>query len=318
MEGQGRPVQPYVGLLVSAALAIALFYSGVFAFLFAVPVQVTYLRRGRDAGYAATALTAGGVLLVHIAQIVRFGAADGRIVRVLLLDALMPIGLLAAVTLFNVVRGYPWWARLLAGTAVALLGAFPSLRLLAAVGGDDAGLSEQLTGMLTMLGVAEDPAFLIEAVRRIVFSTIGLGLMAAIAATWWLGRGIALRGTSGELSLRAARVDDRIVWFVITGLTGVVMEWLVEVPVAIGILGWNLALMGAFLFAIQGLGIIQHLLRRRFESERAERWVITVALAALFVPGINAVVTIGLPLFGMSELWIDYRRGRGHEGHIER
>ncbi|MFA7565831.1 MAG: hypothetical protein WCY01_02310, partial [Alkalispirochaeta sp.] len=76
-------------------------------------------------------------------------------------------------------------------------------------------------------------------------------------------------------------------------------------------------LIASFLFAVQGIGILQHLVVRRGGSPTAERWVITGVLILMFLPGLNIVVSVGLPLFGMSELWIDYKRGESYESNTE-
>jgi hypothetical protein len=303
-------------MLLSALAAVLLFYSGLFAFLFAVPVQVTFTRRGPEQGIVSTLLTGALIVVIHALQVLQLEAAADGTLGLLLLDALMPLGMLAGVTILNVDRSHPWWLRLLFGAAVAVAAAIPSLRLLAQAATGEGPLGEQLAGMLAMIGVQENPDVWLRAVQQLVFNSVGLGLTAAIAATWWMGRGIVFRSYGLVQSLRVARVPDTLVWAVIAGLALVVTSWLGE-RAMLSAIGWNILLVSGFLYGIQGTGLVQHVLRRRGMSAAGERWVVTVALMLLFIPGINLIVTAGLPLFGLSEVWIDYKRGEQYEGDSE-
>lgn len=306
----------YVPIVVSAIVSAVLFYSGVFAFLFAVPVQINYSRRGEPLGIRSAIATAVLILIVHLSQALRFPELEREMIQLLLLDSLMPIGILLAVSVFNLLRNVTWAYRLVVSAVPAVLAALPSILILVAASSGEGPLAEQLGVMLSSLGMGVDLEYWLAAVRRIVLNTVGLGLTASVAANWWIGRSIVLRGAGGSASLRGARVPEPMVWCVIAGLAGILLAWIggVEVlqPVA-----WNVMLVPAFTFGVQGIGLIQHLMRRRGLSERSERWVLTIALAALFIPGLNVLAAIGIPLLGMSEIWIDFRRGERYEGHSE-
>ena len=76
---------------------------------------------------------------------------------------------------------------------------------------------------------------------------------------------------------------------------------------------WNIGLIGLFVFGMQGIGIIQTILDRRAVS-RQIRVVISAGMVFMvFWPGVNLVVLIGLPVLGVSELWIHYRKERKEE-----
>lgn len=303
-------------VLIAVGLASALFYSGVFAFLFAVPVQVMFSQRGWRTGLAAAGGTAAAVLVLHTLQALRLGGGDQNLVPLMLLDALMPIGLLAGVALFNIYRSYPWWARLLAGGAIGVLGAIPSLRILAQASEGAGPLGAQLTAMVEMLGVQQDTDAFVSMVQRVARSTVGVGLTAALAANIWLGTGMVRRRFGGSQSLRSVRAPEWMVWVVIVGLALVLGAWAGELPL-LEAPGWNLLLVGAFLYGLHGIGLIQHLFIRRGMPVTAERWIVTIALMLLFVPGFNLVVMLAVPLLGMSEVWVDYKRGETDESHSE-
>lgn len=317
MSGPFDSPREAVPILLAAAASVLLFYSGLFAFLFAVPVQVVFTRHGGMRGLTAAGGTAAAIVVVHLLQVLRIDDASGGVLQLLLLDSLMPVGLLTGIAVFNLWRRYPWWARLLAGGAVGVVGAIPSLRILMQAGDGTGPLSQQLATMVEMLGVGENADAFVAMVTTVALSTIGVGMVSAVAANSWIGRSIVLRRYGLAQSLRPARVPDDFVWLVIAGLALVIGSWIGQWN-RIGPVGWNVLLVGAFLFGIQGVGLVQHLLRRRGLPEGSERWVVTVTLALLFLPGVNVAVLVGVPLLGMSEVWIDYKRGDEYEGHSER
>lgn len=310
------PVQEAVPLLLSAAASVLLFYSGLFAFLFVVPVQYVFTKYGPQKGVVTAAGTAAVVVVVHLLQVARLESIPADMVRLLFLDSLMPVGLLAGLAVINLNHRHPWWGRLLIGSAVAVLGAVPSLRILALAGEGTGPLSDQISAMVEMLGVTENTEQMIRTIQQVAMNTVGIGIVATLAANWWLGRSIVLRRYGLMESLRPARVMNDLVWVVIVGLAIVVGSEFVETGFATP-LGWNALLVGSFLFGVQGVGLIQHFVRLRGGTDRGERWVPTVVLMLLFVPGINLLVMLGVPLLGMSEVWVDYRRGEEYEGHSE-
>lgn len=317
MNQKGVNLRSLTPLILFAGAAALLFYSGLFAFLFAVPIQVAFFRKGKEYGVGTAAATALVIVVIHLLQSLRFEAVGTDALRILFLDSLMPIGLLAGLSVFNLAKRYDWWVRLVVATGIAIVGALPSLRLLQQAAAGDGALAEQLTSMLSVLGVQDNAGQWISMVQRIVFNSIGVGLTVSIAANWWIGRNIAWRGAAPVRVLRDARIPDEMIWAVIAGLSVVVLAWLRETPALIEIVGWNVLLITAFLFAVQGIGLAQHLLVRRGVGPIGERWVLTAVLILLFLPGLNVLVSIGLPLFGMSELWIDYKRGESDESNSE-
>ncbi|TVR67604.1 MAG: hypothetical protein EA427_13160 [Spirochaetaceae bacterium] len=313
MKGTRIDSGQIASLGATALLSAVLFYSGFFTFLFAVPVQVAWTRHGMQRGVSAAGITGLLILVSHAVQAVRLtGGASGLV----LVDALMPLGLLGGLVIFNGARQYPWWLRLLAGGALALAGAFPSLRIIAMLGQENGEVTQQFSSMLAMMGIEHGQTAWIALVRRVVLNSVGIALVAGIAANWWLGTGIVLRSRGTSVTLRGVSVPEQLIWMVIGGLAIILMTW-VSGADRLAPLGWNLFLVGGFLFALQGVGVIQHLLYRRGLAQQGERWVLTVLLVGLFIPGINIVVAGGLPLLGMSELWIDFKRGERYEGNSE-
>lgn len=316
MVQRGTPGREWLPVVLATLGSTLLFYSGVFSYLFAVPVQVLFARYSVVRGLIGSALTGAVVLVATLVQVSRVESVMPEVSRLVMLQVLTPLGILAGLALFNAARTIPWWQRLLAAGALATLGALPGLRLLEAAAAGEEPFAAQLQSMLRMAGVVEQPGLIITRVREVVMNVLAIGMTAAIAANWWLGTNLVARRRGGMVSLRRVRLDDRLIWLVIVGLALIVVSWSGATSLAAPV-GWNAALVGAFLFGIQGLGLAQHLAWRRGAGPLVERWVLTGVLIALLIPGLNVAIIVALPLFGMSELWINYRRRHDDESDSE-
>jgi hypothetical protein len=118
-------------------------------------------------------------------------------------------------------------------------------------------------------------------------------------------------------ALGSFKLDDRYIWFFITGWFGVVVSVYLETGFA-EYLFWNTAIIFLYLFGVQGIGIIQYLFEKYSVSKGARLAIVIGSIIGLLTPGINVLILFGVPVFGASEIWIHYReRSKGHEGHIE-
>ncbi len=301
----------WIPALWAAAASSLLFFSGVFAFVFAVPLQTLLVRSGRREAIRGAAVFGALLVLGRFGQAVAFGTAGPGLVRLLLLDALLPAGVVIALIAYDWVRPYLVWSlRLPAAAALALIIALPVVVEIVSPDRLGAVLSAEMSGALTTLGMPADGQWLSDQLSLLIGRTVGFGLCLTVAINWWFGTnlGRVRSGRPAITSLHRVNVDPRLIWAVIGGFGLVVMSWLTGRDGLIPAFGWNVALTSAFLFGVQGIGIVQHLLLRRGFPPARIRWTLTIAAILAFVPGINMIVIGGLPLIGLSELWVDYRR----------
>jgi hypothetical protein len=311
MKWDRRTAAEWIPALWAAVVSSLLFFSGVFAFVFAVPVQTLLVRSGRrDAIRAASAFFA--LLVVgRLGQMVALGGVNLDVVRLLLLDTLLPTGVVVALIAYDWTRPYLSWSlRLPAAGLVALLFGAPVIWEIVSPDRLGAALSGDVSGALAAIGLSADGEWLSTQLSLVISRTVGFGMCTAVAINWWFGTNLG-RVRSGRqpiISLDRVFVDQRLIWAVIGGFGLVVLSWVTGRDGVIPAVGWNVALTSAFLFGVQGLGIVQRiLLRRGFPAARI-RWTLTVAVILAFIPGINMIVIGGLPLVGLSELWVNYRR----------
>ena len=84
-----------------------------------------------------------------------------------------------------------------------------------------------------------------------------------------------------------------------------------DAPVWARAAAMNCALVLAALYAIQGLGIVAHFLGR-FNTPRPLRIAIAAtAVLALVTSTMGVVLAVALPILGVTEIWIPYRKTKG-------
>ena len=103
------------------------------------------------------------------------------------------------------------------------------------------------------------------------------------------------------------KLPDPYVWvFFASWAVALVSNWVEAVPTWILILGWNVALTMTVLYMVVGVSILVAFARRRTAAITAGRIVFTVVLLS-FIPVLNVIMFIGLPVLGILETWIAFR-----------
>lgn len=103
------------------------------------------------------------------------------------------------------------------------------------------------------------------------------------------------------------KLPDSYVWvFFASWAVALVSNWVKAIPLWVLVLSWNLALTMTVLYLVVGVSILVAFARRRTAAITAGRIVFTVVLLC-FIPIVNAIVMIGLPILGVLETWIAFR-----------
>ena len=103
------------------------------------------------------------------------------------------------------------------------------------------------------------------------------------------------------------KLPDPYVWvFFASWAVALVSNWVEAVPTWILVLGWNVALTMTVLYMVVGVSILVAFARRRTAAITAGRIVFTVVLLS-FIPVLNVIMFIGLPVLGILETWIAFR-----------
>lgn len=102
------------------------------------------------------------------------------------------------------------------------------------------------------------------------------------------------------------KLSENFVWLFLGAWSLVLVSLVVKIPF-FDIVGWNVALATTLLYMVQGVSIVAMFFRRKNPNVTATR-VFVLALISAFLPGINLVIWLALPILGVGETWINFRK----------
>ncbi|HET7839939.1 MAG TPA: DUF2232 domain-containing protein, partial [Rectinemataceae bacterium] len=145
-------------------------------------------------------------------------------------------------------------------------------------------------------------------------SSYAVMLLAMIGGSWWIGCRLSGEGSPGRMAAGPAtayRVPYVLVWPFLAFWAMVFAAILLRAPSWARAAAMNCALVLAAPYAIQGLGIVSHFLGR-FNTPRPLRIAIAAtAVLALVTSTLGVVLAVALPILGVTEIWIPYRKTKG-------
>ena len=307
--------------------------------VFLLPIQMCWVRRGERAGLLASGFLLGALGLIDFIGYLRIRPmADvaGEAVGLVFLDMLPALAFLAGLYLLNTPhlvirfgrteRDLSVVERMIAAALAAVVVYVPAgllLNLSGELDGFGTALADEFRAAFPALGATEGEILeLVQLAVRMSLSAFVLGFFAMLLGSWWIGTRIALGQRfalreSNDVAERLRgfrvarfRLPVSMVWLVIAAWGGVLLSMLVDVG-WLSFVFWNVALLALALYAIQGLGVVWHLLERR-KLGRSQRIGVAVGLViGLIIPGVNLVFLLGLPGLGISEVWVNYHRFEG-------
>ena len=330
-----------IEVLVFAAVSTLLYRLGMGPFLFLIPLQVLYIRRGkRSFGWAAV-LTLVFILTVGLVLARRWTSADAAaaatamalqmpsLVFELTIVVLM-IGALALIQLPEMspelkLPRYPRATRLALATGIAGILSIPTILYLTGNEAFIASIREFFASLVQAtnnaissaqpenLSITAEPIqtdSLYQFISTVMRRTYLFYFFLILTFSWWLGTVIGARSMGRKPGLTRIvefKLPDRFVWPLIFSLALVVLNRIVAVE-SLEILAWNALLIFAFLYGISGLGIIRFL-SRKLKVRPGVRWLLIIGIIMLaLTPRIGIAVFILIPALGVSEVWLKYRR----------
>ncbi len=289
-------------------------------FLFAVPLQVLYLRKGREQFLLGSAAVIAGIALFALwrTSSIAAGQLRGLVISV---ELLADLSIIAGVFVVN--TDWPRLPRrlyrLLAVTGAAGIVSLPFVLMLAGSKEFSMLMQNQVKQVVSMLNSSfgganqsASPAFnageLTAYIRQIVLRNYLFTYFVILTGVWRIGLLFALRSRMARprpLAMFALPVG--ILWPTLVVWGGVAADRLLHLGV-FGYATWNLAMIGAFLYGLQGIGIVQHLFARFNVARGIRMLLVAVVLFLLIIPGLATIIVIAFPILGISELWIRYGR----------
>ncbi len=355
----------WINLVLRSVGQVALFHLGIFVFLvsalllrnslvqipvyftfFLIPLQVTYIRQGRET-FLYSLVLSFVMLVVLWVVLANAGLANeglsgssvfpeiegfrGIITSFISIQLLTIASLLGGLILINFYKQRRVLYRLFLSTLAA--GALGTIVILflsrnsALVSGLESYFKEAtklIVGLYTddtnIILPAElaDPTLLVKAFWYYVISGFIFGYFVNLSIAWYVGSVLVNQshGKAGRLTiLKKFKLPEFFIWPLIAAWSLVLLSHLAKLPFVYSLF-LNVGLIFLFLYGIQGLSIIQHLLAKYNISGRWKILLLLVMFMVLFFPPIAIAIFIIVPGVGVSEIWIKYR-SRGKEKEEE-
>ena len=310
-------------MLIFAALtaaSILIFQISVVFFLFAVPLFIIQQRYGVQYLFMAGFFVA---LVIVIQTVIRGSGIEGKSLRQFLIIAELayPLAIIGGVMVISYYQMRT--LHLLIATTVGF--AILSIPMIYYYSGNEeivTLLKDQIIYVSDMFskGAASSDSFesavlvkelqpdrIVEATSKLVFRNYLLAYFIMLTGSWYFADAVSRRWhKKPKFNLVDFIVPETFIWPLIVFLVGI----LADVFVGIGWIGhlmWNSTFIMALIYGLHGIGLIEYLLNRYKVSRSSRRFIVIISIAVLLLPGINLVILIGVPVLGVSELWIRYR-----------
>lgn len=307
----------------TGALSGLLYLSYILSFGFLVPVQYSFVARGRKSGYV-TALCAAIVIVI------------GQAVSMLELHAVKPLYLAASIVpplIFLAAIGFvntpvgklPNMAKILIASAVLSLAASPFVLRMTTDKTFSSWLSDTVQSAIGSAGLGGESLSYartaVESAITVLQSAFSAFILCTVALSWWLGSLWAARRRARDQKIDGsifASLNPANVHVPSLALWPTLVSWSLLFAVLLTHTGgitaaivWNISLCLASLYAVQGIGILFHLFKQT-NATRILRILVPLAILAAAVSSTaGAVIMIALPVLGITEVWLPYRKLKG-------
>jgi hypothetical protein len=335
----------------SALVQIPIFY-----IFFLLPLQITFLRSGKHVFFHRAAISLVLLIVIRwfmgssLGDSTQFRGME-VVLRTFLLIELVTLASLVAGLAFIDLYTQRWGVlrRVLAATVAAGAAGFLLSLVLSSNSGISTALNElfvdgtaYLQGLLaegaSLPEEMEDSSLFIAGFWQYVQSGSMFGYFVNLSLAWYVGtvwfrRITASRGSHAVDSPAAARaanagnprtgqrmlgrftLGEAYIWPLIVCWGGVLASRFVNTG-SLAIVAWNGGLIFLSLYALQGLAIILHLIKRLPFLKSPFSFLILGLIALFFYPPLVFILVVLAAGLGVSEIWIKYRK-RDKENETE-
>lgn len=309
-------------LLIAVGVSYVLSRLMVGNFLFTIPLMVLAPKFSDRKGELLPVILVGALIL--LTELIRsrnaLSSEEGRIL--LVIGLFIPAVLLVASAVWIALAKQRTVNRYLAACLFGVVASFavviwfsrptePLMRVNSAMYETFRLILGQASGTTdSVLPMADDA---IRSVYHMSVLTIGAILaplcMALVGFASFMAMSYQARfDSSFSLRVSAWKVPDLLIWIFLASWTIVLLLIFAKAGYLVRALALQVALGSAVLYAVQGMAIVTHFMLRKGIAVNTGRLVTTTFLLAFLIPGVNLLVVFVLPLLGVTETWIVYRR----------
>ena len=152
-------------------------------------------------------------------------------------------------------------------------------------------------------------SFIIETILLVIASLIIPLVLCFVCATCFSFESV-LHSRESDWEDRVARLelDGRAIWIFLALWVLVLLFRFISVPTIAVVALFNVTLSYTILYAVQGFSVLYYNLRKKGRKLKSYTLFLILLAIALFIPGINFIIVLGLPLIGVLETFIELRR----------
>lgn len=313
----------YRNLGIAFAFSLALYILGFTSFFFVLPLLIYFNQSGqREQSLASLAVLLVVVLLFEIIPI-RDNLSDASNFGLLSIGLFLPIVLIGCSIIWVLLSDYRLLVRYIGSSAfIAVLMVFGGIYFSShpevGTGIDtaaisimdtlftDMGLQTSTTGVLAGTSTTEFYSLVKEVMMMMVLPLsaviFGFNVFMSIATPKYVG------DDRFDRRVVAWKLPETMVWVFLTAWLLVLLDQLVDYNSIIRIAVWNFTLFMGVLYSVQGLAIMLYRLNLKNHRWSALKLFVLVAFLTMLLQGLNIVIVIGLPVLGVTETWVTYRK----------
>ena len=299
---------------VAVVVSFFFFYLGFGEFIFVFPLLLLSTRFKKRV--SALAILVEAFIVVFYTYLNR---AEGELSLLLMLFELyIPLSLLAAGMTWLISEGKRIGIRLLLALLPSILFFIilyvfleqePALLDSFLILAED--VFEALLGPFINLGAMDGTlvSFIIETILLVIASLIIPLVLCFVCATCFSFESV-LHSRESDWEDRVARLelDGRAIWIFLALWVLVLLFRFISVPTIAVVALFNVTLSYTILYAVQGFSVLYYNMRKKGRKLKSYTLFLILLAIALFIPGINFIIVLGLPLIGVLETFIELRR----------
>jgi hypothetical protein len=313
----------YGNLGISIAFSAALYILGFTSFFFVLPMLIFFTQSGqRDQTLISLAALLIVILLYEIVP-VRDSLSEQAGVGLLLIGLFLPIVLIGCSMIWVSLSSYRLLVRYIGSCAfiaalMMVFGMYLKSNPEIATAIDNATISI-IDTLLNESGLVEFDSQLLGGISSVdLFNLIKEVMMVMILPLSSIVFGFSafmsistpkfIGDDQFDKRVSSWKLPEEMVWVFLVSFLIVLLNLKIDLNTTIRVVVWNLALFIGVLYAIQALAILLYVLNAKGHKMSAVKLFIIAALLTILLQGLNIVIVVGLPVFGVTETWVTYRK----------
>lgn len=310
-------ISRYKNLLILSGLTLIFSQIGVFAYFCTVPLHLLAKRYSGKKFYYTALLLASAVLLWDVVRILIVGFDREYLLLgaiVLFYPSSLLIGILGYYLpdVLHIRRVY----RLLIAAAVPSAAGCIIIAVMNSGSSGAMRVEEFYYQAFTAVMDMMTPGASLEGIGNSLFN-ISMELVKATFIPLWVvlfGFGILVSEIFSRRSFEKSnsptlfhhfKAPDTLLWPFIGSWIAVLLDVVFSIG-TIGDIAWNSALLVSLIYGTSGFSILIFMMEKRNMKVRPAMLAVTMIIF-LFIPGVNVIILIALPVLGLAEHWIHFR-----------